>query len=110
VLVDGVPQCSCLLLAAETGDSEVTTVAGLSAPGGELTDQQAAYSAHNSVQSGYSTPRFLVAATHFLDEHADATEADIRHHLYGNLCRCTGYAKIIDAIADVAARRRAADG
>jgi carbon-monoxide dehydrogenase small subunit len=110
VLVDGVPQCSCLLLAATTTDSEVTTVAGLTSPDGELSDLQAAFVEHNAVQCGYCTPGFIVAATHFLDEHPDATEDDIRHHLYGNLCRCTGYAKIIDAIADVATRRRTADG
>jgi carbon-monoxide dehydrogenase small subunit len=110
VLVDGVPQCSCLLLGATTVDSEVTTVAGLAAPDGTLTDLQAAFVEHNAVQCGYCTPGFIVAATHFLAEHPDATEDDIRQHLYGNLCRCTGYGKIIDAIVAVAARRRATDG
>lgn len=106
VLVDGEPQCACLLLAATVPGSEVTTVAGLSAPDGELTDLHAAFVEHNAVQCGYCTPGFIVAATHFLDEHPDATEDEIRHHLYGNLCRCTGYVKIIDAIAATAARRR----
>jgi len=110
VLVDGVAQCSCLLLAATTGDSEITTVEGLDAPDGELSDLQAAFVEHNAVQCGYCTPGFIVAATQVLADHPDATEDDIRRHLYGNLCRCTGYAKIIDAIAAVAAQRRNADG
>jgi carbon-monoxide dehydrogenase small subunit len=110
VLLDGVPQCSCLLLAATVADSEVTTVAGLTGPDGELSDLQAAFVEHNAVQCGYCTPGFIVAATHFLDEHPGATEDEIRRHLYGNLCRCTGYVKIVDAIADVAARRGTADG
>jgi carbon-monoxide dehydrogenase small subunit len=110
VLVDGVPQCACLLLAATAGDSEITTIAGLGGPDGELSDLQAAFVEHNAVQCGYCTPGFVVAATHFLAEHPDATEDDIRRHLYGNLCRCTGYVKIVDAIVAVVARRRAADG
>jgi carbon-monoxide dehydrogenase small subunit len=110
VLVDGEPQCSCLLLAATVLDSEVTTVAGLGAPDGKLTDVQAAFVEHHAVQCGYCTPGFVVAATHFLQEHPDATEDDVRRHLYGNLCRCTGYQKIVEAIAGVAACRRAADG
>jgi carbon-monoxide dehydrogenase small subunit len=109
VLVDGLPQCACLLLAATTTDSEITTVAGLGGPDGDLTDLQAAFVEHNAVQCGYCTPGFIVAATHFLAEHPDATEDDIRRHLYGNLCRCTGYTKIVDAIAAAAARRSAPD-
>jgi carbon-monoxide dehydrogenase small subunit len=104
VLVDGEPQCACLLLAATVPGSEVTTVAGLDAE-----ELQAAFVEHNAVQCGYCTPGFIVAASHFLAEHPGAGEDEIRRHLYGNLCRCTGYVKIVDAIAAVAARRQAGD-
>ncbi len=108
MLVDGTPQCACLLLAATMPGSEITTVAGLT-PDGALSDLQAAFVEHNAVQCGYCTPGFVVAATHFVQEHPGATEDEIRRHLYGNLCRCTGYVKIIDAIVAVAAQR-SADG
>lgn len=104
VLVDGEPTCSCLLLAGAAQGSEITTVEGLT-PDDGLSDLQQALVEAGAVQCGFCTPGFVVAATSFLEEHPGASEDEVRRHLYGNVCRCTGYVKIVDAVVAVAARR-----
>ena len=106
VLLDGDLVCACLVLAAQAEGREVTTVEGL-APGGELTPVQDAFAQCGAVQCGFCTPGLVVAATDLLDRVPDPTDAEIREALSGNLCRCTGYEKIFDAVR-LAARTSAA--
>jgi carbon-monoxide dehydrogenase small subunit len=103
VLVDGEPVCSCLTLAAETDGCAITTVEGL-APGDELHPLQAAFIEMGGLQCGFCTPGILVAAAALLAENPAPSDFEIRESLAGNLCRCTGYDKIITAI-EVAAER-----
>lgn len=111
VLLDGRPVVSCLIFAGEAVGREITTVEGLSR-NGEMHPLQQAFLAHGAVQCGFCTPGMLLAAKALLDENARPSEEEIRRALVGNLCRCTGYRKIIDAIQSVAgvprARRAAA--
>lgn len=97
VLVDGEPVNSCLVLAAELDGREITTVEGL-AVDGQLTPLQMAFAELNAVQCGYCTPGMLMAATALLRRNPKPTEVDIQEALVGNLCRCTGYQRIIDAV------------
>jgi len=97
VLLDGEPVSSCLLLAARAAGRQVTTVRGL-APVGSLSPLQEAFVAHGAAQCGFCTPGMLLTAHAFLKQHPRPTRDDIRRAISGNLCRCTGYAKIIDAI------------
>ena len=97
VLVDGEPVNSCLVLAAELDGREITTVEGL-AVDGRLTPLQMAFAELNAVQCGYCTPGMLMAATALLRRNPKPTEIDIQEALVGNLCRCTGYQRIIDAV------------
>jgi len=106
VLLDGDLVCACLVLAAQAEGREVTTVEGL-APGGELTPVQDAFAQCGAVQCGFCTPGLVVAATDLLDRVPAPTDAEIREALSGNLCRCTGYEKIFDAVR-LAARTSAA--
>ena len=107
VLVDGQPINSCLVLAVELDGREITTVEGL-AENGKLTPLQEEFAALNAVQCGYCTPGILMAATALLDRNPQPTEKDIQEALVGNLCRCTGYQRIIDAI--IAASRQGGEG
>ena len=97
VLVDGEPVNSCLVLTVEMDSKEITTIEGL-AYNGQLTPLQKAFTELNAVQCGYCTPGMLMAATALLDRNPHPSEGDIIEALVGNLCRCTGYQRIIDAV------------
>ena len=97
VLLDGVLVCSCLVLAAQAEGHEVVTVEGL-AEDGRLHPVQDAFAETGAVQCGFCTPGFVVAATDLLARNPDPTDDELREALSGNLCRCTGYAKIFDAV------------
>jgi len=97
VLLDGRPVSSCLLLAASVRERPIVTVRGLEA-NGELHPLQHAFLQHGAVQCGFCTPGMLLTALAFLERHPTPTRDEIRGALEGNLCRCTGYAKIVDAI------------
>ena len=101
VRLDGVAVRSCLLLAAQVDESQVTTVEGL-AVDGELTPMQEAFRRHHALQCGFCTPGILIAAEDLLAREPHATRGQIVDMLSGQLCRCTGYTAIVDAIADVA--------
>jgi aerobic carbon-monoxide dehydrogenase small subunit len=108
VYLDGMLVCSCLVLAAQADGREVVTVEGL-APAGELHAIQQAFIDSGAVQCGFCTPGLIVASHDLLARDPDPNESDIREALAGNLCRCTGYAKIFDAVR-LAADRLAGDG
>ncbi|HEY66423.1 MAG TPA: (2Fe-2S)-binding protein [Caldilineae bacterium] len=97
VLLDGKAVCSCLVLAPEVDGREVTTIEGL-ASDGRLHPLQEAFIKMGGLQCGFCTPGFIMAAIAFLNEHPNPTEAEVREGLAGNLCRCTGYDKIVRAI------------
>ena len=104
VLVDGAAVNACILLAAECAGREVLTIEGL-AGGDGLHPLQQAFIDHGAVQCGYCIPGMILAAKAYLDEEAAPTEAGVREALAGNLCRCTGYQKIVDAVLAVARQR-----
>jgi carbon-monoxide dehydrogenase small subunit len=104
VLVDGEPVVSCLQLALQVAGSEVTTVEGLG-PDGELGDLQAAFVTNGAAQCGFCTPGMLMSAEALLRRDDAPGERDVREALAGNLCRCTGYNKIVDAVLEAAALR-----
>jgi len=97
VLVDGEPVCSCLTLAVEVEGQNVATIEGL-ALDGKLHPLQTAFIAYGGLQCGFCTPGVLMAATALLARNPRPTEAEIREALAGNLCRCTGYDKIVKAV------------
>ena len=97
VLLDGRLVCSCLVLAAQADGHELVTVEGL-AEDGELHPVQAAFAETGAVQCGFCTPGFVVATADLLARSPNPSEDEIREALSGNLCRCTGYAKIFDAV------------
>jgi len=101
VLIDGKAVKSCLVLAAQLDGSHVTTIEGL-AQGDELHPLQRAFAEYGAIQCGYCSPGFIMAAKAFLDEHPHPTRPEIADALEGNLCRCTGYVKIFEAIEAVA--------
>ncbi len=105
VLVDGEPLLACLTLALDTAGHEITTVEGLAPPGG-LHPLQAAFVELGAAQCGYCTPGVLLTAKALLDGRPEPTATETREALAGNLCRCTGYAKIVEAVALAAARLR----
>jgi aerobic carbon-monoxide dehydrogenase small subunit len=98
VLLNGDAVRSCLMFAVQADDAEVTTIEGLSAPGGGLSPVQAALQAEHGLQCGYCTPGFVVSIHAFLAEHPNPSDEQIRDALSGNLCRCTGYQGIIAAV------------
>ena len=100
VLLDGVPVNSCLVPALKAQGREVMTVEGLASLG-ELHPLQKAFVEHGAVQCGYCTPGMLMSAKALLDHNPNPTEDEVRLAISGNLCRCTGYAKIVEAILDV---------
>lgn len=102
VLVDGEPVCSCLMLAAEAEGARITTIEGV-AKGNELHPVQAALISHGGTQCGYCTPGIVLSAAALLERNSRPSEDEIRHAIAGNLCRCTGYDKIVRAI-DAAAK------
>jgi len=97
VLVDGQPLRSCLTLALEMEGREVTTVEGL-ARNGQLSPVQRAFVEHGAVQCGFCTPGMIISATALLAHNPDPSEEEVRQALSGNICRCTGYAKIVEAV------------
>ena len=97
VLSNGRLVCSCLMLAVEAGDQEVTTIEGIASPDGLHVIQQK-YLEHAALQCGICTPGFIVATKALLDKHENPDETTIRYWLAGNLCRCTGYDKIVRAV------------
>ncbi|MEC3997798.1 (2Fe-2S)-binding protein [Actinacidiphila sp. DG2A-62] len=104
VRLDGVPVCSCLVAAGQVEGREVVTVEGLAGDNGELSTVQQAFVDAGAVQCGFCTPGLLVAADELLERCPQPSDADIREALSGNLCRCTGYEKILDAVRLAAAR------
>ena len=97
VLVDGIPMMACTMLAASCEGQEITTVEGVSQHG-SLAAIQKAYGDWGGAQCGYCTPGFIMTVKHLLAQNAEPTEADIRSALSGNLCRCTGYSQMYQAI------------
>jgi carbon-monoxide dehydrogenase small subunit len=104
VLMDGAPVNACLVLAVEVPGRRITTIEGLS-PNGRLHPLQDALVQHGGTQCGFCTPGIVVAAKALLDRNPRPSDAEIRHAIAGNLCRCTGYGKIVEAIAAVAEGR-----
>ena len=103
ILLDGELVCACLVLAAQANGHAVTTVEGL-AEGDRLHPVQEAFAETGAVQCGFCTPGFIVAAADLLTRIPDPNDDEIREALSGNLCRCTGYAKILDAVHEAARR------
>jgi aerobic carbon-monoxide dehydrogenase small subunit len=107
VLVDGRTARSCLMFAVQANDAKVTTIEGL-AQDGVLNHLQEAFWEEHGLQCGYCTPGMLMAATELLAHNANPSDDDIREAISGNLCRCTGYTYIINAVRSAAAKMRAA--
>ncbi len=105
VTVDDRLVCSCLVLGAEVGGKKIATIEGV-ADGDELHPLQRKFLEHAALQCGICTPGFLVAAKALLEKNPDPSETEVRYWLAGNLCRCTGYDKIIHAVLDAAAEMR----
>ena len=104
VLLDGVLVCSCCVLAADAVDSEITTIEGF-ARDGALSDVQEAFVETGAVQCGFCTPGLVVAVHDLLERSPAAGQLEVREAISGNLCRCTGYGRILEAIAAVQQRR-----
>ena len=105
VMLDGRLVCACLVLGAELQGRAVETIEGM-ADGAELHPLQQKFLEHAALQCGVCTPGFLVAAKALLDRNPDPSETEVRYWLAGNLCRCTGYDKIVRAVLDTAAEMR----
>jgi carbon-monoxide dehydrogenase small subunit len=105
VHVDGRSVKSCTMLALEADGAEVTTIEGL-APDGQLHPMQAAFHEHHALQCGFCTPGMIMSALDLVARRPDASEAEIRAWLEGNLCRCTGYHNIVKAVRAAAQARR----
>lgn len=104
VLVDGAAVRSCLMLTVQADGAEVTTIEGLSGTDGNLSDVQQAFRDAHGLQCGFCTPGFVVSVTAFLRDHPQPSDQDIREALSGNLCRCTGYQGIVNAVRIAADR------
>jgi len=100
VILDGKVVSSCLVLAVEADEGMITTIEGLH-QGGQLHPIQKSFADSGAVQCGFCTPGMILTTKAMLDEIPDPSEDDIKHYLEGNLCRCTGYTKIIDAVNSV---------
>ncbi|HEY3126372.1 MAG TPA: (2Fe-2S)-binding protein [Candidatus Limnocylindria bacterium] len=107
VLIDGSAVKSCTVLAVQADGAEITTVEGL-AQNGELHPIQRAFSAEHALQCGFCTPGLMITAIDLLERNPAPTDADIRHAIKGNLCRCTGYHNIVSAIRSAATEMRGA--
>ena len=101
VTIDGRVVCSCLVLGAEAGRYEIETIEGM-ADGDTLHPLQENFLQHAALQCGICTPGFLIAAKNLLERNSDPSETEVRYWLAGNLCRCTGYDKIVRAVLDTA--------
>jgi carbon-monoxide dehydrogenase small subunit len=106
ILLDGDPVRSCLMFAVQANGRALATVEGLASADGELHPVQQAMHAHHGLQCGYCTPGILMTMTAYLNEHPSPSEDEVREALSGNLCRCTGYQNIVDAMMDAAVRMR----
>jgi carbon-monoxide dehydrogenase small subunit len=106
VLVDGLAVSSCILPALEAQGAEVQTVEGLAAPGGELHPLQQAFVEHGAVQCGFCTPGMVMSAKALLDAEPAPSEEQVRTAIEGNLCRCTGYHQIVQAVLAAAESKR----
>ena len=104
VVMDSRAVCSCLVMAAAAVDTEILTVEGLG-ENGSLTDIQQAFLAAGGVQCGFCTPGFIVAVHHLLDSTPEPSDDQIRESLSGNICRCTGYGRILEAVKIVISQR-----
>ena len=104
VIVNGNAVCSCITLAAGLNGANVVTIEGVS-QNGELDEIQQAILDHHALQCGFCTPGIVMSAKALLDRNPNPTTAEIQEAIAGNLCRCTGYQQVIDAIADAAERR-----
>lgn len=108
VLGDGRAIVACLQLAVQLDGASVTTIEGMRGTGNDLGDLQTAFVAHGAAQCGFCTPGMILAAAALLADDPDPDETTVRRMLAGNLCRCTGYNKIVDAVLAAGAARRAA--
>jgi carbon-monoxide dehydrogenase small subunit len=106
VLLDGAPVSACTLLAAEIDGGDVLTVEGLAATDGSLHPLQRAFVEHGALQCGFCTPGMLLTAAALLARDPDPDEETIREELHGNICRCTGYVPIVEAVRAAAAELR----
>ena len=109
VLVDSRPMNACLMLAVQAVGHEITTIEGV-ADGNRLHPLQQAFVDHGAVQCGFCTPGMVLGGLAVLDAHPDPTEEEVREGISGNLCRCTGYQKIVEAVLDAADRMREQGG
>jgi carbon-monoxide dehydrogenase small subunit len=100
VLLDGEPVNSCLVLAPEADGAEVLTIEGLAPSAAKLHTLQQAFVEHGAIQCGYCSPGMILSACALLRRNPKPTEAEVRYALGGNLCRCTGYAKIVEAVME----------
>ena len=107
VLMDGQPVTSCLVLAHSAHDADITTIEGLASVAA-LSPVQRAFVDHGGLQCGFCIPGLIMSATGFLQSNPNPTEEDVRFAIGGNLCRCTGYARVVEAIMAAAAEMRAA--
>ena len=107
VMVDDVLVCGCLVLAASAVGQRIVTIEGV-APVGSPSDVQQAFVDAGAVQCGFCTPGLIMATHHLLEREPEPTELHIREELSGNICRCTGYGRIIEAVQRVAVARRSA--
>jgi carbon-monoxide dehydrogenase small subunit len=108
VLVNGAAVRSCLMLAVQADDAEITTIEGIANTDGTLSDVQQAFRDAHGLQCGFCTPGFVMSVTAFLRDHSEPTDQEIREALSGNLCRCTGYQGIINAVRLAADRKTGA--
>jgi len=106
VIMDGQAVCSCLVMAATAIDAEIKTIEGLT-PDGELSEVQDAFITEGGVQCGFCTPGLVVAIEHLLDNNQSPSEIEIKEAISGNICRCTGYGRIFEAVQTAVATRRA---
>ena len=107
VIMDGQAVCSCLVMAATAIDADIKTIEGLSSDG-ELTEVQDAFITEGGVQCGFCTPGLVVAIEHLLDNNQNPTEIEIKEAISGNICRCTGYGRIFEAVRTAVSTRKAA--
>ncbi|MFL2669466.1 MAG: (2Fe-2S)-binding protein [Alphaproteobacteria bacterium] len=107
VVIDGQPARSCLMYAVMAEGLNITTVEGLEGPNGELSPLQDAFWENHAMQCGYCTPGMLIATHALLEENPNPNEEEIREAIGGNLCRCTGYQQIVEAVQMTAKKMRA---
>ena len=106
VIMDGQAVCSCLVMAATAIDSNIQTIESLS-PNGVLTEVQNAFITEGGVQCGFCTPGLVVAIEHLLSQNSDPSELEIKEAISGNICRCTGYGRIFEAVETAISMRKA---